>query len=273
VRWRHRDPVKLTDEIEWLVRTHGVRFVTLADENPTTLQAVWRGFLEEVARRRLPVHFFATIRATDIVRDAELLPLYRAAGILYVLMGIESTNGAVLKRIKKGSTTQHDLRACHLLKQHGIFSILGHIVGFEEETWSTFREAFRRLIHYDGDWLNAMYVTPHGWTAFGQEVQQRQVVQPDQQKWDYRHQVLRQKHLTPGRLLAAVKWLEFCYHLRPSRLWAILRTRDRFRRRQLLWTFRHIGLVWIGEIVEFLWCHWFTGRPPASVAPDGVDNR
>src|SRR5262249_36759539 len=168
VRWRYRDPVKLADEIEWLYRTHNVRFHTLADENPTTLQSVWRAFLEELAFRRLPVHLFATIRATDIVRDAALLPLYRKAGILYVLMGIESPDGAILQRINKGSTPAHDVEACRLLKQHGIFSVLGHIVGFGEETATSLRAVQARLTHYEGDWLNAMYVTPHDWTPFGE---------------------------------------------------------------------------------------------------------
>ena len=77
VRWRHRDPAPFADEVEWLHRRHGIRFITLADENPTTLRSEWQHFLEELARRRLPVYFFATIRATDIVRDADLLPLYR----------------------------------------------------------------------------------------------------------------------------------------------------------------------------------------------------
>src|SRR5437660_555169 len=63
VRWRHRDPVRLAEEIAWLQRTHGVRFITLADENPTTLRPVWPRFLEELSARRLPVSYFATIRA------------------------------------------------------------------------------------------------------------------------------------------------------------------------------------------------------------------
>lgn len=71
VKWRHRDPVKVADEIEWLRRRHDVRFITLADENPTTRQDRWRLLLEELARRDLGAHFFATIRATDIVRDAD----------------------------------------------------------------------------------------------------------------------------------------------------------------------------------------------------------
>jgi anaerobic magnesium-protoporphyrin IX monomethyl ester cyclase len=250
-QWRHRDPVQLAEEIAWLHHTHGVRFITLADENPTTLRPTWQRFLEELAARRLPVHFFATIRATDIVRDADLLPLCRQAGILYVLMGIESTDGDVLQRIHKGSTPRHDLEACRLLKQHGIFSILGNIVGFEEETWTALRAARARLARYEGDWLNAMYVTPHDWTEFGRPALQR-VMEPDQRKWDYRHQVLGQRYLRPWQLFAGVKWLELCFHLQPRRLWGIFRARNRFCRHQQLWVLWHIGLVWLGEICEFL---------------------
>ena len=36
------------DEVEWLHRTHGVRFFWLADENPTTIPEVWQQVLEEI---------------------------------------------------------------------------------------------------------------------------------------------------------------------------------------------------------------------------------
>jgi anaerobic magnesium-protoporphyrin IX monomethyl ester cyclase len=269
VRWRHRDPGRLADEVAWLHRAHGVRFLTLADENPTTLRDVWQRFLEELAARRLPVHFFATIRASDIVRDADLLPLYRRAGILYVLMGIESTDAAVLQRVHKGSTPAQDVEACRLLKEHGIFSVLGHIVGFEDETPGSLRGMRRRLERYEGDWLNAMYATPHDWTPFGRESLRRGVVEPDQTRWDYRHQVLGQKHLRPWQLFLGVKWAELWFHLRPRRLWVVLRTRDRFRRRQRLWVLLHTGLVWVGEVLEFLRRALSRGRNrPREAAPD-----
>ncbi len=261
VKWRHRDPVRFAAEIEWLHRTHHINFFTLADENPTTLKDEWRCFLEEMSNRRLPLYFLATIRATDIVRDADILHVYRKAGILYVLMGIESTSEEVLKQIKKGSTTRHDFLACQLLKQHGIFSIIGHIVGLEDETWATFRTALCQLRLYDGDYLNAMYVTPHSWTQFGQEVQNRRLVQLNQSKWDYRHQVLGQKHLQPWQLFLGVKWLELRFHMRPRRLWAMLRTWDRFRRQQWLWGLRHTGLVWLAEVCEFLLATSFAREP------------
>ena len=252
VKWRHREPARLADEVEYLHRTHGVKFVTLADENPTTLQDRWQSFLEHVRDRRMPVKFFATIRATDIVRDRDILPLYREAGILYILMGVESTSDEVLRQIRKGSTSREDYLACRLLNAYGIFSILGHIVGFGGERWSTFRTALRQLWLYNGDYLNAMYVTPHTWTQFGEESRGRRVVQPDQSKWDYRHQVLAQQGLRPWQLFLAVKWLELRFHLTPRRLLGLLIGGDRLRRRQRRWVFRHIAAVWVAESVEFV---------------------
>ena len=251
VNWRYRNPVMVVDEIEWLYRTHDIRFLTLADENPTTNETEWRRFLEEMAARKIPIHFFASIRATDIVRDAEILDLYREAGILYLLIGVESTDPEVLRAIKKGSTTRHDLDACRLLKQHGIFSVLGHMVGLKDETWKTFRTATRQLIYYDGDFVNAVHVTPHSWTEFGRQVHDRLLVQPDLSKWDYRHQIIAQPNLSPWKMFFAVKWLELRFHARPGRLWSILKMKNRFLRRQLLRSSFHTTLLWVGEV--FTW--------------------
>ncbi len=251
-RWRYRDPGALADEVQWLHDEHGVRFVTLADENPTTLKDVWVGFLEAMARREVDVHFFATIRATDIVRDADVIDLYRRAGIRYVLMGIDTTDPALIEQVRKRSTTRDDMEACRLLREHGIHSVIGHIVGLGGETWGDLRRAGRALRMYDGDYLNAMYATPHTWTSFAREQADRRVVQEDQRHWDYRHQVLEQQHLRPWQLFAAVKWLELSFHLRPRRLRRLLLTRDRSRRRQGWWTARHTAIVWLMEIVEFV---------------------
>jgi anaerobic magnesium-protoporphyrin IX monomethyl ester cyclase len=205
-----------------------------------------------VVARRVDVHFFATIRATDIVRDADLLPLWRRAGLLYILLGIDATDPALLEHIRKRSTPRVDLEACRLLREHGIRSIVAQIVGLGEETWGGFRRVRRALDAYDGDLLNVMYATPHSWTRFAAESAGRPVVQEDQRRWDYRHQVLGEAALRPWQLFGAVKWLELSFHARPRRMWRMLFDRDRFVRRQLRWTALHTGAVWLGEILEFL---------------------
>jgi anaerobic magnesium-protoporphyrin IX monomethyl ester cyclase len=75
-RWRHRDVQRFADELAMLHEEHGVHFFWLADENPTTLEDVWQDLLEEIARRNLPVALCGSLRAQDIVRDADILHLY-----------------------------------------------------------------------------------------------------------------------------------------------------------------------------------------------------
>jgi anaerobic magnesium-protoporphyrin IX monomethyl ester cyclase len=261
VRWRYRDPVAVAGEVARLHDEHRVRFVTIADENPTTRKDVWVRFLEEMAARRVDVRFFATLRATDIVRDADVMGLYARAGLRYVLMGIDTTDPAVIEQIRKRSTTRADLEACALLREHGIHPVIGHIVGFGDESWADLRRAGRALARYDGDYLNAMYVTPHSWTQFAAEQADRRVVQEDLFRWDYRHQVLEQRRLRPWQLFLGVKWLELRFHLRPRRLRRLLLARDPGSRREAWWTARHTGMVWLMEIVEFVRRVRFARRP------------
>ncbi len=103
--------------------------------------------------------------------------------------------------------------------------------------------------------------TPHTWTAFGHGQSGRAVVQTDQRRWDYRHQVLAQRYLKPWQLFAAVKWLELRFHLRPRRLMCLLLSRDRFIRQQGWWTARHTGLVWVMEIIDFVHSVRFADHP------------
>jgi anaerobic magnesium-protoporphyrin IX monomethyl ester cyclase len=264
MKWRHRDPKILAEEIEWLATEKNVRFITFADENPTTLKPVWKHLLQQIAAKNLPVKFFATIRATDIVRDADILPLYNSAGIQYVLMGIETTNPETLVKIKKGSTTRIDLQACQLLRKNHIFSIIGHIVGFGHERFRDFLHAHRQLAHYDGDYLNAMFVMPHAWTPFAQDSAHRTVIEQSQTRWDYRHQVLAMDRLKPWQLFTLVKILELTFHLRPRRILRLL-TQSKFSRQQFLWGLAHTGGVYFGEIQSFLQ-HRHTRRGTQTLA-------
>ena len=275
-RWRFRDPARAAAEIAWLHRTYGVMFVDLADENPTSSKRMWRAFLEALVAEDVPVKLFATIRATDIVRDAELLPLMRKAGLICVLMGIETTDPATLAAIRKGSTVPQDRRAVALLREAGILSMLGHIVGFAEERAADAVRATRQVMDYDPDLLNAMYVTPHRWSDWTAANGARRVVQQDASRWDYRHQLLETRHLAPWQLFGLVKLMEVVVHLRPRALRRVLAHPDRALRQHLRWCFRNSARVWLAEVAEFLWrtprparpmtlADWFA--PPTNARP------
>ena len=71
------------------------------------------------------------------------------------------------------------------------------------------------------------YLSRRAWTPFGKAMKDAQIIEPDLWKWDYRHQVIGVKHLTPSQLFLGVKLIEMIYHLHPRRLWRLVTALDR----------------------------------------------
>ena len=136
-KWRHRDPKAFAAEIAWLYRTHGVDVINLADENPTSSRKGCIAFLEAMIAKSVPVTIIGSTRAGDIVRDADILPLYHRAGIRRFLLGMETMDAKTLGQIKKGSTIPIDREAIKLLRENRIISMVGCLVSRRRPTPTT----------------------------------------------------------------------------------------------------------------------------------------
>ncbi len=250
-RWRHRDPKKFAAELAWLHREHGVELINFADENPTSSRRHWMKFLEALIAENVPLILIGSTRADDIVRDADILHLYKQAGVLRFLMGMENTDEATLKAIRKGGSTQKDREAIRLLRAHGIISLATWVAGFEEETDRDYWKSYRQLVAYDPDQIMTVYVTPHRWTPYFRVAQDRQIIQADQRKWDYKHQVLRTKAMPAWRIHLWVKLVEVALQLRPRAIWRNLFHPDREIRHGMRWYTRMGRRVWFREVFDF----------------------
>jgi anaerobic magnesium-protoporphyrin IX monomethyl ester cyclase len=178
-RWRHHDPQAFAAEIAHLHRRNGVIVFDLADENPTTSKRLWRAFLEALIAEQVAVLIFATIRADDIVRDADILHLYKKAGVTRILLGLDNTDAETLRKIRKGGTTAEDRQAIQLLRQHGILSMVSYVVGFAEERDRDYWRGLRQLLAYDPDLIQCFFATPHRWTPYARMAGERRVIQTD----------------------------------------------------------------------------------------------
>jgi len=252
-RWRHRDPKKFAQEIAWLHRTHGVELFNLADENPTVNQKVWQELCEAIIAEDIPITIIGSTRADDIVRDADILHLYRQAGIERFLLGMENTDEATLKKIRKGSGTSTDREAIQLLRNQGILSLATWITDFEDVTDRDFIRSLRQLLWYDPDQIMSLYVTPHRWTGYYRMASQRRVIQLDQTKWDYKHQVLETVHLSPWRIFLWVKFIEIVMQGRPKALWRAFLQPDRASRWGMRWFTKMGRRVLLHEWWHFWW--------------------
>ncbi|HEX8666894.1 MAG TPA: magnesium-protoporphyrin IX monomethyl ester anaerobic oxidative cyclase [Allosphingosinicella sp.] len=251
-RWRHRDPVRLAKEIAHLHRVHGVEVFNFADENPSAGRKPWRAFLEALIAEDVSVTLVGSTRADDIVRDADILHLYKQAGFERFLLGMENTDEATLKLIRKGGAVSTDREAIRLLRRHGILSMVTWVAGFDDQTDADLFRGLRQLISYDADQIQALYVTPHRWTPFYRMAADRPVVQADKTKWDYKHQVLGMRRMPPWRLFLWVKLIEAAAQLRPRALRRWAWHPDPKIRHAIRWYYRMGRRVWLHEVASFL---------------------
>jgi len=265
-RWRHRDPVLFAREIARLHREHGVALINLADENPTSSKKAWKAFLEAMIAENVPVLIVGSTRADDIVRDADILHLYRQAGVIRWLIGMENTDEATLALIRKGGGTASDRQAIQLLRKHGILSMATWVVGFEEDRFKDLWRGFRQLLSYDPDQIQALYVTPHRWTPFFRIAKDRRVIQGDVRKWDYKHQVLSMAHFRPWMLFFCVKAIEVAIQARPKALGRLLFHPDPEQRHSMRWYTKMGRRVWLREIFQFLFKDRFLETRPTLEA-------
>ncbi len=251
-QWRHRDPQKFAAELAWLYRTHGVEVINFADENPTSSRQAWRAFLEALIAEHVPLTLVGSTRADDIVRDADILHLYKQAGVARFLLGLENYNEETLRKIRKGGTIAKDREAIRLLRRHDILSMATYVVGFEEEMQRDYAHGLKQLLSYDPDQIQLLYVTPHRWTPYFHGAADRRVIQTDQQRWDYKHQVLATRHLPPWLVLMWVKLIEVVMQLRPRSLLRVITHPDPAIRDAMRWYYRIGQRVWFYEIWNFL---------------------
>jgi anaerobic magnesium-protoporphyrin IX monomethyl ester cyclase len=168
--YRIRDPKKVVDEIETLVRDHGVGFFILADEEPTIHRKKFIAFCEELIERKLDVLWGINTRVTDILRDEKLLPMFRQAGLVHVSLGTEAAAQLKLDRFNKETTIEQNKKAIRLLREAGIVSEAQFIVGLENETAETLEETYRMARDWNPDMANWAMYTPWPFSDLFQEL-------------------------------------------------------------------------------------------------------
>jgi anaerobic magnesium-protoporphyrin IX monomethyl ester cyclase len=251
-KWRHRSPENIVEQLKLLKNKFGVDYVWFADENFSADQETLKRTLSLIIKADLNLSLNINMTAADVVRDADIIPLYKAAGVDYIVMGVESLKDDVIVSIRKNNPFEISKEAVRLLRQNQIVSLTNIIYGLEQESWGTIREKFRNLLEFDSDILNAWYITPHFWTSQGRAVKPSDVIQSDLSKWSYRNQIVATPHLKPFELFLGVKLTEALYHLRPQALQRIFFSKDK-RYRKIMRSSMWAGIrVVLAEIHEFI---------------------
>jgi anaerobic magnesium-protoporphyrin IX monomethyl ester cyclase len=201
--YRIRDPKKVVDEIETLMRDHGVGFFILADEEPTINKKKFVAFCQELIDRNLNILWGINTRVTDILRDEALLPFYRKAGLIHVSLGTEAAAQLKLDLFNKETTVAQNKRAVELLRNAGIVVEAQFIVGLENETAETLEETYRMAMDWKPDLANWSMYTPWPFSDLFKELGDKVEIF-DYEKYNFVTPIIKPQAMDRGELLDRV---------------------------------------------------------------------
>ena len=203
--YRVRDPIKVVDEIETLVNDHDVGFFILADEEPTINRKKFIQFCEELIARGLPdkIKWGINTRVTDIMRDKELLPLYRKAGLVHVSLGTEAAAQLKLDQFNKETKVADNKEAIRLLREADIFVEAQFIVGLDNETEETLEETYQMAWDWQPDLANWAMYTPWPFTPLFQALGDKVEIF-DFEKYNFVTPIMKPAAMERGELLNGV---------------------------------------------------------------------
>ncbi len=230
--YRVRDPIKVVDEIETLVRDHQVGFFILADEEPTIHRKKFIAFCEELIRRKLPVLWGINTRVTDILRDEKLLPMFREAGLIHVSLGTEAAAQLKLDRFNKETTIEQNKKAIRLLREAGIVTEAQFIVGLENETRETLEETYQMARDWNPDMANWAMYTPWPFSDLFQELGDKVEVF-DFEKYNFVTPIMKPEAMDRAELLDRVMHNYRRFFMNKT-FFQYPWTRDKTRRRYLM---------------------------------------
>jgi anaerobic magnesium-protoporphyrin IX monomethyl ester cyclase len=230
--YRTRDPKEFVDEIETLVRDHDVGFFILADEEPTINREKFVALCQELIDRDLPVHWGINTRVTDILRDEDLLPMYRKAGLVHISLGTEASAQLNLERFRKETTVEQNKKAISLLRKNGIVAEAQFIIGMENETPETIEDTFKWAMDWKADMVNWNMYTPWPFSDLFEDLGDKVEVR-DYARYNFVTPIMKPEVMTRGEVLAGVMKNYRRFYMRRS-FFSYPWLKDKYKRKYMM---------------------------------------
>ncbi len=159
--WRLKSPSRIADEMEYIYKEFGSRFIWLTDDNFGP-GARAEELADELLKRDMgdDLMWFIQARCDDIIRIKDALPKLRRSGLQWVMMGVESPLPEQLERYRKGLDSNASFEAVRLLKENDIFTHAMVIIGDRKDTHETIENTRRFVDDLDPDFVVFTILTP-----------------------------------------------------------------------------------------------------------------
>ncbi len=218
---RYKSAQKVVDEMEHLNKEYGIDYINIFDLNFNPSRKRVEAFIEELAARKLDIHFQFLGNAHSLKRDFDLLPKLKELGLGSVVFGLEVTDDSELKKVKKGTTISEIKEVTEKLREMNITSVITWIIGFPDDSARNIKKRFVVLDDIDPDIMALQMLLPVPGIPLYDEVKEYCEVD-DFDHWNFHEPVVRTKHLSRKELGNLAAWANREFYSAKGRVQRIL---------------------------------------------------
>ena len=128
---RRRNPIKVVDEVEWLLNEYTPDMVWVSDDVFTINHAWLRDYAAEMRRRHIRIPFECISRADRL--SPEMMDLLAELGCFRMWIGSESGSQRILDAMDRGVKIEQVHKAVEMCRERGIQSGMFLMWGYEGE--------------------------------------------------------------------------------------------------------------------------------------------
>ena len=217
---------KIAEEMELLNKKYGVKLLTFMDDDFNSDRKKMVDLVEELERRKPDLQWFILGRAQNFIRDADLIPRLRKAGLFQVLIGIDGGTDEEIAEARKGPMkvgVKELKEIIQYLRQSDISTVGTYLNGFWEDDEAKIRQRFRAVDEIDPDLVMIQLLNPIPGSPIYKRALKENIDQiKDLSLWDLEHCVMPTKHLTRKQLGELTAWAFQAFYSKPGRIERIL---------------------------------------------------
>lgn len=165
--FRQRNPKKVVDEVEYLVKTYNIKTINFFDDDINLDPKYLANLCDEIIKRKLNhIKYKGQARVNKNLITLELLKKMKKAGFYLICYGIESCNQRVLNRNHKGITLEEIKRTAKLTRKAGIRSLGFFMMGNLGEDLNTLEDTIQFASKLPLDYAQVTIAMPYPGTEF-----------------------------------------------------------------------------------------------------------
>jgi radical SAM superfamily enzyme YgiQ (UPF0313 family) len=158
---RHRSVENIMEEIKLLNKDYGVKEIHFEDDNFSVKRKLLTEFCETLLKEDLNITWCFPNGLRLEILDMNDLRLMRRAGCYAVNVGVESGSDRILKRMRKGVTTEEMRESISKVKRAGIDIGGFFIIGFPGETNEDILQTIKYSKSLELDRIGVSYFQPY----------------------------------------------------------------------------------------------------------------